>query len=192
MRNIRIEGTTCLWWSILLLILPLRWLMCAFTAAIFHEFCHYLAIRAVGGRLQEIRVCPTGAIIETTPLSPSQELVCALAGPLGELLLLLFARFIPLTAICALVQSVFNLIPIYPLDGGRALQCAISLLRPHKDPVPICRWVERAFIFLMIALSIPIIFRFPSGFCVLLPISMLLLRVYPRKRPCKTNYLALQ
>ena len=113
---------------ILLLLLPLRWLMAALLAACIHEAWHILAIRLMGGRILEIRIGATGAVIETEPLSPTGELLAALAGPTGSLSLLLLAKWIPCTALCALVHALYNLLPLYPLDGGRVLHCLLSKL----------------------------------------------------------------
>lgn len=192
MGTIRIEASACLWWAFLLLVLPLRWVLGAFTAAAFHEFCHYLAIRASGGEVKGILIRPAGTVMQTTDLSSGRELVCALAGPLGGLLLLLFARWIPWAALCALVQSSFNLLPIYPLDGGRALQCAVRLLRPHGHPEKICGRAGGICILLLIVLGVLTAWRLSLGFGALLPVGVLLLRFFPGKRPCKTAGLALQ
>jgi Zn-dependent protease len=71
--------------------------------------------------------------METEFMQPRQEMLCALAGPLGGLSLLFLLRTFPEVAICALVQSVFNLLPVYPFDGGRAL-LAIIRIRRRKTP----------------------------------------------------------
>lgn len=65
-------------------------------------------------------------------MSPGRELLCVLAGPAVSFSLLALARFFPRIAICGLVQGIYNLLPIYPLDGGKALRCMVSLLRKHR------------------------------------------------------------
>lgn len=192
MRNIRIDTSACLWWAVLLLLLPLRWLTAAFLATMIHELCHYLAIRATGGEVEVIFIRPGGAVMQTTPLKPAQELICALAGPIGGLSLLFFARILPITAICALVQSLFNLLPVFPLDGGRALRCASLLLRPDKSPDKLCRLVSRVCISVLLVISLLAAWRFSLGLGMLLPVLILAYQLLQRKRPCKTTNLALQ
>lgn len=192
MRSIRIDAAACLWWAALLLTLPLPWLLAAFAAGVFHEFCHYLMILAVGGVVEGIRIRPGGAVMEVAPLTPGRELLCALAGPLGGCVLLYFARWFPLVALCGLVQSVFNLLPIFPLDGGRALRCAVMLLAPRKDPEQLCRVMGWICLMGLLGLILLAAHCFSWGCGVLLPMAVLVYRFFPGKRPCKTGRLALQ
>lgn len=122
----------CLFGALLLLTLPLPWLAAAVTAACVHELGHLLALRLLGAGHSEIRVGCTGAKIHAAFSEPWRELVCAAAGPAGGLLLLLVARWFPRIAVCGLAQSVYNLLPIYPLDGGRMLHSALEEWFPAK------------------------------------------------------------
>ena len=123
---VRVDVSACLMGAFLLLTLPLNWLLSALAVAAFHELCHGAAILLLGGRIWGVRISAGGAVMETEPLSSGKELVCALAGPAGSLLLVLTFRIFPRVAVCALVQGAFNLLPVFPLDGGRALRCAAA------------------------------------------------------------------
>ena len=127
---VRVDVSACLMGAFLLLTLPLNWLLSALAAAAFHELCHGAAILLLGGRIWGVRIGAGGAVMETEPLSSGKELVCALAGPAGSLLLVLTFRIFPRVAVCALVQGAFNLLPVFPLDGGRALRCALARFCP--------------------------------------------------------------
>lgn len=115
------------------LLLPLKWVCAWFIASVIHELCHYFALRLCGVQVFSVRISCSGAIMETESMHPRQEILCALAGPLGGLLLLIILRIFPAIAICAFVQSVFNLLPVYPFDGGRALRAIIRVCR-RKTP----------------------------------------------------------
>ena len=109
--------------AFLLLLLPLQWIIAWFAAVAVHEACHFWALRLCGNRIFRVELKLSGAYMETEALSKGKGFMCALAGPIGGLLLLLLAPLFPRLAICGLFQSCYNLLPIFPLDGGRALRC---------------------------------------------------------------------
>ena len=127
------DSRVFLLWALLLLTLPLPWLLAALGAGAFHELCHFLALYAAGTPVRGFQLGPRGARILTGPLDPKTELICASAGPLGSLFLLLFLRLFPRMALCGAFQGLFNLLPIYPMDGGRVLRSALALLGPWKE-----------------------------------------------------------
>ena len=130
--------------ALLILLVPLRWLLAMAISVAVHELCHMAAICAFCIPIHSVRIGIGGATIQTQGMSLWQELVCSLAGPLGGLLLLPLARWFPVTAICAAFHSLYNLLPVYPYDGGRALLCGTRLLLPDKWAGWICRSVECA------------------------------------------------
>lgn len=104
------------------LILPLRWLFAAIFAAVIHELGHITAIYLCRGKIRTVRVSHSGAAIETAPMERGRGLLCTLAGPVCSLLLIFIFRWFPRLAVCAFAQGVYNLLPIWPLDGGVALR----------------------------------------------------------------------
>ena len=118
--------------ALLLLTLPLPWLAAAVAAAGIHEVGHLLAIRLLGADARKIQVGSTGAKIHTAFSEPWREFICAAAGPTASLLLLLAAKLYPRIALCGFVQGLYNLLPIYPLDGGRMLCSALKEWLPTK------------------------------------------------------------
>ena len=119
--------------AILLLLLPLRWIAAAFLAALFHELGHYAAVRLLGGSVVSGEISCRGAKMTAAPMKPWQELLSVLAGPAASLLLLSLGFLLPRLAFCGLIQGMFNLLPIYPLDGGKALRCIRSLWSGKRD-----------------------------------------------------------
>ena len=101
------------------LLLPLRLLLGVVLAATVHELGHLTAMYFLGVPVLCINLHPGGARIEAGAMEPGAEVICALAGPVAGSLVIFAWKWFPELALAGLVQTVFNLIPIYPLDGGR-------------------------------------------------------------------------
>lgn len=127
-----ISPCSCILGALMVLCLPFELLLAAVAAAVVHEVCHLLALLSCRVSILQIKVGISGAVIRTTPLPPVQELLCAFAGPAGSLMCLCFAQQLPLLALCGFVQGLYNLLPVYPLDGGRILHCALQLCAPRS------------------------------------------------------------
>ena len=124
--SFHIKGEAFVFLSIAILMIPLKWLAAWILAALIHETAHLVSLKALGIEVSCITVGPFGALISIGDILPWQELVCSLAGPFAGILLTLLGDHVPEVALCALAQSVFNLLPVYPLDGGRALHCLLT------------------------------------------------------------------
>ncbi len=114
-------------------------------AAIEHECAHALVARRMGYRLNQIVLMPYGAVIkgDLKGISPKQEIAVCVAGPLVNAVTALFfvalwwlyPECYPYTEEAANISlSLFlvNLLPAYPLDGGRILRLALRPLGEGK------------------------------------------------------------
>lgn len=171
--------------AVTLLLLPLQWVIGAIFAAAFHEACHAAAVRLCGGRITSIQIGSTGMTMAVLGLNAGQELLCALAGPVGSSLLLFVASWFPRLAICAGLQGLYNLLPIYPLDGGRAVRCAAYLLLPRRVGETVCRWVERGCLVGILLLGVYGSFHLHLGMLPLFGAFWMILHAIRGKIPCK-------
>ena len=124
-------------------------LLSLFTCVILHEFGHILMARRFGVRTPDVILLPIGGVarLERIPDKPREELLIALAGPFVTLVLAaVFYGWLVLTgqsittpsnelahaplAVALLVMNVillvFNLIPAFPMDGGRVLRALLA------------------------------------------------------------------
>ncbi len=120
-----------------------------FVSVLLHEFGHIIAARRYGIPTPEILLSPIGGIarIARMPEKPSQELVVALAGPLVTLIIFLagmavwllggssFDAFLegaeygsiwPMVILTNGFLLAFNLLPAFPMDGGRVVRALIA------------------------------------------------------------------
>lgn len=130
--SIRIDPKVFLSLAVAVLLVPIKLQVAWLAAALFHELCHLIMLRILKLRICEVHVGCSGASISTEPLLPYQEMLCAIAGPIGSFSLLLFRRMMPLVAICGCVQGAYNLLPLYPMDGGRVAGIVLLRLLPGK------------------------------------------------------------
>ncbi len=91
-------------------------------SAAAHELGHVAACWLLGGRLISFRVSMAGAELRAEFFSFWSEVVSVLAGPAVNLALMAaFWSVKPQVALVNLCLAAYNLLPVYPLDGGRVL-----------------------------------------------------------------------
>lgn len=131
MKLLEISPWSCILAAVGILLLPFRLLIAALASAIFHELCHLFVMKMFSIPVLGLHIGTFGVVIRSGYMTLGQELLCAAAGPMGSLFLLVTAEVFPFLALCGLLQGLFNLLPIYPMDGGRILR-GLTLLGKEK------------------------------------------------------------
>ncbi|MCA9191040.1 MAG: site-2 protease family protein [Planctomycetales bacterium] len=139
-----------------------------FACVLAHEYGHALTARAFGIRTIDITLYPIGGIarLAQIPTNPWQEFMIAIAGPAVNVVLatimvmvLFFVAPIPTVPITESITTealevllyanlalvLFNLIPAFPMDGGRILRSLLATrldyLRATEIAVRVGRWM---------------------------------------------------
>ncbi len=141
-----------------------------FTCVLLHEFGHVFAARRYGVQTPDITLLPIGGVarLERIPEKPAEELVVALAGPAVNVviaaLLFLVLGGLPSMDDGMQVQNsgvgllerlawvnislvVFNLIPAFPMDGGRVLRALLAYRLGYTRGTRIAAGVGQAVAF---------------------------------------------
>jgi Zn-dependent protease/CBS domain-containing protein len=138
-------------------------LLLVFTCVLLHELGHALAARRYGIRTRNIILLPIGGLarLERMPENPVQEMVVAIAGPAVNVAILAVLSVIAtamhvspegdmsgglLDALFAvnLMMVAFNLIPAFPMDGGRVLRALLALRLPYVRATRIASGIGQA------------------------------------------------
>ena len=115
-----------LYFACLILILPLRWLLGWVFALAVHELGHWLAVVICGGKVVSLSAVPGGLDMVATPMTSGQRFICIIFGPLIGVVPVLLRGWFPELAVFSLLLTVYNLIPVRPLDGGRLLELLLG------------------------------------------------------------------
>ncbi len=143
-----------------------------FACVVLHELGHAIAARRYGITTPDITLLPIGGLarLSRIPENPAEEIVIAIAGPLVNvviaaiLIVILGARFDPATvasientapgfltrlAAVNIWLVLFNLIPAFPMDGGRVLRALLAFKLGRRRATEIAARIGQglAFVF---------------------------------------------
>ena len=139
-----------------------------FLCVLLHELGHVFAARRYGVKTRDVTLWPFGGIasMERMPEKPSQELIVALAGPAvnvviaAGLLLWLGTQLDPesLTKIedptvslaakvagANIILVLFNMIPAFPMDGGRVLRALLAMRMGNARATELAATIGQGF-----------------------------------------------
>lgn len=148
-----------------------------FGCVILHEFGHALTARRFGTVTRSITLLPIGGVaaMERMPVNPRQEMLVAAAGPCVNLVIaaILWVWYVlnpvPFSLNDAMasdlpffyqvmlmnvILAVFNMLPAFPMDGGRVLRAGLTLMMSRDRATQTAARVGQALAVLMFMLGI--------------------------------------
>lgn len=142
-----------------------------FLCVLLHEFGHILMARRYGVQTPDVTLLPIGGVanLERIPEKPSQELAVALAGPavnvvIAVVLMLFLGASLPddiqkiddpqLGLLARLAGAniflvLFNMIPAFPMDGGRVLRAILAMRMEKQRATAIAARIGQGFAFVL-------------------------------------------
>ena len=135
MGKCKVEPKLYILLAVLFFIIPLKWMVAWFVAVCLHELFHFVVVKLYGGNVCAFTLGLSGAKMECDGLSERQYLLSVLAGPIGGFLVILLGRWFPRLAISSWLLSMYNLLPILPLDGGRAMELLLKDKSKHIENI---------------------------------------------------------
>src|SRR5215468_5076955 len=143
-----------------------------FACVLAHEFGHIFTARAFGVKTPDVTLLPIGGVarLARIPEKPSEEFLVAIAGPLVNvaiaIVLIAVAPTHLSTAHFAAMESpkvsmierlaevnlflaAFNMIPAFPMDGGRVLRALLAIRLGHVRATEIAAMIGQAFAFML-------------------------------------------
>jgi Zn-dependent protease len=138
-----------------------------FVCVVLHEFGHAFAAKAFGINTPDITLLPIGGVarLERMPEEPVQELIIAVAGPMVNVVIALglfvaggsqaFVNsstvegggFIAQLMTINILLVLFNLLPAFPMDGGRVLRALLAIRMSYARATQVAATIGQGFAF---------------------------------------------
>lgn len=148
----------------------IAWVIAALVSILIHELGHAFLQRRYGGRAQIMLVALGGLAIADRSFPRQQQIMISLAGPVVQIVVGLLAKqllnissgdsdivvsFLHAFYVVSVFWGIFNLLPIYPMDGGKVL---LNFLGPRMEKVTYTIGIIGAGLLALLALNFGQIF----------------------------------
>jgi len=150
----------------------LAFMVLLFICVLAHEFGHIFTARGFGVRTPDVTLLPIGGVarLERIPEKPGEEFLIAIAGPLVNIAIAIVLvtvaganlsadhlaamesskiSLVDRLAVVNLFLALFNMIPAFPMDGGRVLRALLAIRLGHVRATEIAATIGQAVAFVL-------------------------------------------
>ncbi len=129
--EVQLNWTLVFWFFLISLLggIPLLLLIMTISSIVLlHEMGHCLMAKSFGWDVEKIVLFPFGGIafIDSKNRNLKSEFFVAIAGPMVNVILIPFLHFEKNVYLFNLYMILFNMLPFYPMDGGKVLSCILE------------------------------------------------------------------
>lgn len=150
--------------------------------ALWHELWHIIAVHIIGGKVKTLSAERFSISLSTASMSYKQEAAAAIAGPAASFAAFIFfaliARYTGMSKTAVFIAAsnlalfTVNILPVFPLDGGRVLLCLLCQKLERDNAVKITKLISGIFLLPLCGLSVIILIE--SGY----NLSLIIICVY--------------
>ncbi len=158
--------------------------------AILHEIGHLLCGLYFGKKVRTVSIMPYGLSIEFFPQKDNwnTHFIISLAGPMVNFMLAIFIAILPINIkkdimfYTNIILGLFNLIPMYPLDGGRMLKALLRKYTSRKMADDVTYKVSNAILIIFTMLASIGVYAFKNIAIVFIIAYLWALRIKENRR----------
>lgn len=125
-----------------------------YVSILVHEIAHIIVALLLKVNVNELLLMPVGVCaVYNENITPKKEIIVSIAGPLMSLIISLFSKDVLISNVNLLIM-ILNLIPIYPLDGGRLQKNFFVTKFEYRKGIKISQIVSDFFIIVLFIFAI--------------------------------------
>lgn len=160
--SIKIHFYLFVFMSYMFFIGKIEMFMIFYISILLHEIAHIVVALLLKVNVIELNLMPVGiSAIYNDKISAKKEVIISMAGPIMSLILAIYSKDSFISSVNIIIM-ILNLIPIYPLDGGRIQKNYFIHKYRYKKGIKISQMVSDLFLIILFVLSIILIIYFKN------------------------------